>query len=785
MVDVGRAYILDPEEARRVQAIDLLAARGDVAGLIGLLDDPSWKVRRSVIAALAGLGDPAVEPLAEVLTSNRDHEGRLAAAVDALVASTGEVIEPMLRLTRDSNPATATDAAQVLGRRREARVVPALVELARHADDNVALAALEGLGRIGGRAAVEPLVETIRARNFFRAFPAIDILGRSADPRAIEPLAELLDDPPYAAEAIRALGRTGDRAAVPPLLRVLRAGTEAAARLAAHALACLHAAYARRYGDPLPIEEALRRAAQPRAAVVASLGRAAAAADPSELTSIDLVLSLLGGEEAAAVLATLLEREPAAASAAAEALERLESEAALLHTLQRGDSAHRLAVLPAVRRTSTAPAVMDCLSDPDPAVRATACAALARVGYCDAVPALFGLIDDERVGVAKAAEGAIQALGGPEAERLALAAARSREPRTRAAGLRILSYFGFDSALEVVIGAAVDPDPHVREAAIEGLPRLQDRRALEALLGAARDPAERTRGAAMRALGSLGRRDLRVVSFLLGGLEDSSAWVRYYACQSLGRIGVEEAGERIAALLDDPAGQVRIAAIEALSHLRGEAAFDALRRAAVSPDPDVQRAALIGFGLTEREEALPYLLAGVRSAEPATRLVATSTIAHFRGPEALGALRKAAADPDENVWGAAVSLLAARPGAEATEQLIELLGEALRERPERRERILAALDVQAPGRLEGVLRALEQADDTLAPELAALLVRLGEEGRGALTRALEVAHAPARRAAAASLGAVDVPAAREALTRAASSDPDPEVRRIAALVLER
>ncbi len=781
-----RSYALDPQEAQRVEQVDRLAASGDVEALAAALDDASWKVRRSVVAALAAQGDAAVGPLCEVLRQRRDDEARLAAAVDALSLSTGDPFQAVAGLTRDPNPAVVADAAQILGRRRDPVAVPSLVQLAGHDDDNVALAALEGLSRIGGRAAVDLLVATIRSGNFFRAFPAIDILGRSGDPRAIEPLAELLDDPTYAVEATRALGRTGDRAAVGPLASLLlQAGTEAAARLAAAALTDLHRAYERRYGDPIPVEEALRKAAQPRDLAVRSLSRAATADDPLELEGVALLLSILGGEEAAALLATLLEEEPTVAAAAAQALERLESEATLVRTLREGDSAHRLAVLPVVRRTSSAPAIVACLQDANPAVRAAACAALARIGHMEAVPAVFRLLSDENLGVVKAAEAAVQALDGPDAERLALAAARGAQARQRCAGLRILSYFGYDSALEALVQATADPDPRVREAAIEGLPGLQDRHAFDTLLEASRHTEERTRAAAMRALGRAGRRDMRVVSYLLGALDDPGAWVRYYACQSLGRIGVEDAGERIARLLRDPAGQVRIAAIEALSHLRSQTAFEALRRAAASEDPDVQRAALIGLGLSEREEALPFLLAGIRASDAATRLVATSTIAHVRGEKALAALREAASDPDPEVWTAAVNLLAVRPGSAATGHLVALLQEALQDRPERRERVLAALDVQMPGRLEGVLAALETADDELAPELASLLVRLGQEGHEALLRALNLDSPAARRAAVTALGATDAVDARAALGRLAKDDPDPEVRRVAALVLER
>ena len=98
----------------------------------------------------------------------------------------------------------------------------------------------------------------------------------------------------------------------------------------------------------------------------------------------------------------------------------------------------------------------------------------------------------------------------------------------------------------------------------------------------------------MRALGQC-RSEPSVIAALQQGLADPDAWVRYYACQSLGKLAWEPAAASIAALLGDQAGQIRAAAVEALSHLQSSVAFEALREAAGSSDPDMQRAALVGL----------------------------------------------------------------------------------------------------------------------------------------------------------------------------------------------
>src|SRR5690606_12070695 len=109
-----------------------------------------------------------------------------------------------------------------------------------------------------------------------------------------------------------------------------------------------------------------------------------------------------------------------------------------------------------------------------------------------------------------------------------------------------------------------------------------------ALLAAASHPVAKTRAAVMRALGQT-EATPEVVKALLSAVADADAWVRYYACQALGRLRIETAVERLIALMNDDTGQVRVAAVEALAHLSDERAGDALAGAARSDDADMRR----------------------------------------------------------------------------------------------------------------------------------------------------------------------------------------------------
>lgn len=775
-------YALSPDEVRRahqVQHLQRLGARG-VESLVGMLTDQSWAVRRAVVAALARVGQPAVAPLVEVLTGCRDDETRIAAAVDALSASSAEVADALEPMLTSDDAAVVSDAVQVLGRRGAREAAARLAALTEHPDDNVAVAAIEALGRIGGRAAVEALVSCVQSGNFFRVFPAIDVLGRSGDPRAVEPLAALLDDPHYALEAGRALGRTGLRRAARPLARMLSRGGGAHVRVAALAFIELLDRTIERHGSAEVIEAELR--SQVGEGTVRHLSGALREADSTERVALARVLGALGRPEAAPSLDQLLTREGKVAAAAGTALARLgrASELRLHQRLIEADSARRLVLLPLVTDAEAWHEVAACLDDESPDVRAAAAETLARIGAADAVPSLFPRLGDPDPRVGQAAESAICALGGSQTEALASTAARSPSARVRRAALRILGYGGFGAAFSVLQAAIEDPDPRVRDAAVQGLPFIDDPRASDTLLELAQRPDPRVRAAAMRALGHAASGP-RIAARLLGGLGDPDPWVRYYACKTVGGLGLEAAVAPLARLLGDPAGQVRVAAIEALSHLESAGALEAILEAARAEDPDVRRAALVGLGIGKQPRALPALLEAARTGDAATRLVAVSSLAWFDAPEVLTALGQAAGDPDESVRAAAIGFLAAQPDAEATRILLDRLG-----RPELRARIREALAVPSSGRVPVILEALEDADDDRAARLTEVLARQrGQTALDALLRASESRNPAARRAACVALAELDDPRAVTAVAELLEQDPDDQVRRVCSAALAR
>jgi HEAT repeat protein len=777
-VTTTRPFNLTADERRRIDLIDRLVVRGPagVDELVAFMSDPSWTVRRAVVAALASLGDDAVASLCSWLGDRRTSEHAIAAAVDALAASLGSsTVRAVTSLLDHRDPAVAADAAQILGRRRATEAAPALEALLDHADDNVAFAAIEALGAIGASTSIEPLIAVLSRGNFFRTLAALQVLPRTGDPRTVAPLAALLRNETYRIEAIHALGRTGSVLAIAPMASLLmRSGGDALIWPIAAALAEL-LARAEWSGVVDPVVAEMRAVIRPALArFVASLR----GADPAERAAIATVLGRIGDATVLPALARLLD-DPALIATATDAIQRISSaeDAAMLEALAAADPATRAAVLPVVNLARAAPNIVPLLTDDDPEVRARACDALARIGSTAALGALFGVLGDPNPRVAAAAAAAIQSLGSEETAQRAIDALQTGAPAVRRHALRIIAYLGCRGAYDAVHAAIDDADPRIAELAVTALGSLEDPRVPATLAALADSEHWGVRAATMRAMAQ--RADVGGLQLLERGLADDSAWVRYYACQGLGRLGHALAVPLLIGRLADAMPHVRIAAVEALAHFDTPAAWQALCSMVRSSDPDERRAALLGIGLRTRDQTLPFLLEAATSADTATRLIALSGLARRPEVDALAALASAAQRGDRAISDAALSLLAERSDRAAADALVEIaLASALDHRSH------FVLSRPAPERIAAIASYLVNADERVASTLVAALARMrSEPATAVLFDALNRANPIARRVAASTLIASGAPGAGERVARLADCDPDPDVRRACAAAL--
>ena len=706
---VARPFNLTTGEHRRVTQIDQLVALRGVDELLASMSDPSWTVRRAGVAALAALGDDAVGPLCTWLRDRRTDEHAIAAAVDALSTSTGATAtSAVITLLEASGIAAAVDASRILGRRRAIEAVPMLGRAIAHPDDNVATSAIEAIGAIGGSGAIEELVAVVERDRSF--FRTFP--------------------------ALQVLAKTGDPRAIAPLASLLEDdvyGLEAARALghtgSARAIAPL--------ASLLPRGEAIVR--------LVALALADLLVRAEWVGALDHVVATLR-----TTLASELPRFTAA--------------------LESATAAEHAALSIVIGRIGDEDALLATVGDDDPEIRIQACETLARRGDPAAVPELFALLHDTAPGVGLAASTAIRSLGSFDTGALAIAALESGSPAVRRHALQILTWVGSAEAFDALCFAVGDGDPRIAELAVVALGAIDDPRIDPVLVDLARSPDPAVRASTMRA--AVHRLGDHASQLLERGLDDENGWVRYYACQGLGRIGRTQAVAQLVVRLGDVAPYVRLSAIEALSRLDAPAAWDALCLVMRSPDVEARRVALLGIGLHPNDAAIPFLLEAAIADDVATRLVALTGLARRSDAVALEVLAAAALDDREEIRDAAVSLLGERTDPLAAELIVDL---ALATRPEHP--VHRTLSRPGAARIDAIGARLANGDDHSAPILAAALARMCDSvAIGVLFGTLEHATPPSRRAAATMLVAMEVPGSRDAVARVGRDDLDHNVR---------
>ncbi len=204
-----------------------------IPALIGLLDQGNGD---EVAAILAGIGNPAVEPLLAALSSIFPEVRRRA------VWTLGEIKNPIasrfvLPSLQDADPGVRIGAEEALAKLQCAEAVEPLISMLQK-DENkwVRGSATRALSEIGDPRAVEPLIQALKNdSDSWVKGNAAKALALLNDPRAIGPLVEAMDDKfLFVQESSKlALGKFNAPAAAEPYLAGLKDADPAARKKAA------------------------------------------------------------------------------------------------------------------------------------------------------------------------------------------------------------------------------------------------------------------------------------------------------------------------------------------------------------------------------------------------------------------------------------------------------------------------------------------------------------------------------------------------------------------------
>ena len=754
------------------------------------LASEDWRVRGAAVRHLKR--SATVDELRHLVgTLQRDHRDLnvLNSALRVLIGAGRTVVEPLVAMLSDEQANLRMHAALALGELHAEEAAPVLVSALDDPDENVRFHAIEALGRIGAVDSVDPLSKIAASDNFFLAFAAIEALGKTDDARVAPLMVSLLDQELLRPAAIETLAAIGDEDCVPDLARALNSPGADAGPIAS-ALLKIHGRYEDGLGagsfivdavqdgvnaDGLSrVAEAAGRGDQHRPAAVTVLGWLGRAA-------LDRLVPMLG--EAAL-------HKPLTDSIVAIGADAVPP---LIDQLNAAAPAVRAAAADLLGRIGdrgAVPALLDALDDANADVVASAAAALGALGASAAVDSLILLFAHQSATVRRAAVASVNAIGAAGTPIKVRALVAGGDSRTRECAIRVAGYYGFDDCITAIVHALHDQDDDVRRAAIEQLPVLDGVNAVELLECALRDETARNRAAAAHALRLVD--DPRAGIALRAALADADHWVRYYAAASLGeaRFGSDAADDLAALARTDAANHVRIAAITALGAMHGVLAAKVAAELIEDADDDLAIAAVGVLGGVHRHDAHHWLTRAARSPRPTVQLAAIRALAVRPHPDSVEVLSWAAhLDDNPPLPGEAIAALRriAMDGEHPVAQRAAV--GALRE-----------LAAEGTCRREAIA-ALSRLPEDLVPEVAsglsstrvptrvatadALAAMRHPRASSELARALRDEDAAVRAAAVSGFAKLGTPTVARAIAAMRNHDPDPDVRRRAAVACVR
>ena len=773
----------------RLDAANRLADAEPIEGsdpLIGAIGDDNWRVRRAAVQGLSRRRTADV--IASVLQALReDHRNFsvLSSAIELLAAGDVDVVEPLLELLRYPDLDLRLQAALILGERGDTRVVPALIDTLADPDENLRFHAIEALGKLKAVAAVDALAAIAESGDFFLAFPALEALAQIGDASVAPRLAPLLKDELLRGSVADAFGRLGDEDVVAPLTQLLNEAM-APTEVVADALARVYDRYEERYHHGEQIADLVRQAIS--ATGTQNLLDAIQQASTAHLPSVAKVLGWLEGPAVDRALTRLL-GQPSVRGKVVEYLVRHGARVVdlLIEQLAAEDLDTREAAVVGLGRIgdrrATAPLVR--VLGADPALTVVTAGALARIGDADAFEALIGMVGHPDPAVRQAVIAALNSIGHPQMAGRVGRLLRDERAHVRESAVRIAGYFGYPECADDLLECCRDPEPAVQRAALEHLAFLDDPRVVGTLIDALSEPNPVMRCAAAQGAARLD--DDRVVGPLALALSDPDAWVRYFAARALGEHRYGPAVEALTRLsFDDPAGHVRLAAIDALGRIGSAAAIPALGGLAASDDLERAGAAIQALGGIGHADAWPPLRTALRADDDERRAWAAEAIARLGGTAAIEALEwTAAADASDLVVDAAIRGLTSMAaenclGADAIKAMVDLAADG-----GRRDRIVAALAGLAPERIEQVAHGLRDPRPAVRIAVVEALGRMRRvEASSWLQSALDDPLAEVRLAAIAEIRHLGTRGVERRLVGLARTDPDPTVRRGALMALK-
>jgi HEAT repeat protein len=587
-----------------VERVAALPIDEAIPRLVERIGDTSWRVRKAAVQRLVAYSETTrVVDALIVALGDGENTGRRNSAVEALVDCGSRAVSQLVAAMESLDPDVRKLVVDALAGIGDPRSAPALIEMLEDPDANVRAAVSDALGTIDSEDVARALQQVAirEGEEQFVRFSALHAMAALEVPIRASDLAPVLNDAVLRPAGLALLGRVDDDEAVTVLLKALsshsRSDREAAIGSLLRSLSRVDGAHS----DLLAAR--IRETAQTSPLVVGSaVDRLTDANLPTRLMLVQF-LGLVRAEEAVVPMLIAAQDEALSQIALAnlESLGEL-AETAIDATWSELDTNARreaCVLFGCMAGEASAARLLASLEEPSPELRNAAAHSIGQRGLADALPLLvhrlasaaedddfeseeeLALLTEALIGLAKPTPDSTPEIT-EHAISLLTASLEGAAEAVRIAIATVIGRIGRYQDAQVVEFLLKDPSPLVRRAAVDALARLEPGTAAESLRLALADEASIVRIAAASALGA--SQNDGVIDALRCLADDEDPDVRAAAVRSIELRFITSPDEEhqslvmqlIDAALDDEA-VVALAAIDTLRDMGGPVAKHALR----------------------------------------------------------------------------------------------------------------------------------------------------------------------------------------------------------------
>ena len=629
---------------------DAVVAAGEVRDpalaqlMLRALGDADWRVREEAIRVVC---DIAIEfdllrPLIDGLCQGAN-VGLRNAARDVLRRLGGAAARTLVSALTEVEPNDRKFIVEALSCGGTDEAIDTLIESVHGDDPVIAVAAMDALAQLGGEKVEAALRQKLKALDTFERAAALDALEHLSARVDYDELEPLLADRLLRRVALDALGRSGDVRAVPHLLDALG---DRSVHVTSRALLGLYRLQAKN----AEARRLLVKELADHALAVGKLKTLVSEEDHSVALAAATLLARARDRESLHLVVELVARDIAPNQLASAFDEWGEQALDEVLALARRESSWRAPALELACElgdgANGAPALMARLRDAlrsfanesDPAVSAAVLRGLGRFGDGQDAAALLARTQDLDVDVAVAAGNALRDLAFREPA--AVRSALAHATPAGPAGLAVaelLVDLGARDALDRLRQALLSDESSTRVYAIAGLARLGGTAAAELVALALRDGSAEVQVAAVEAL-SVMRGAGSIAGEALLQFETSDSDVLCVLARSLSSLIDARAIERLYVIARTGPSDARVTAIQSLVAMGDPALEPLLLEAANDADPEVAKEAISELGGQGSPDAAIRIAAALQHHAPDVRRLAAAWLARIGDRSSVEAL---------------------------------------------------------------------------------------------------------------------------------------------------